>query len=99
MIPIQVSFRYDGERNTVTTEVSMPPMPPFGLVQSLEEFYAFCQLTSAIVNGFITGLQEHLAKGEETEFKRELSAPDIDKLTKLKQEWEEKRGSHDEERA
>lgn len=98
MIPIQVSFLYSKAENTVTTHVVMPPIPAFGLVMSLEEFLAFCQVTSAIVNDFITGLNEHIAKGKEAEFKHEVSGPDLDKLLKLKQNYKEK-GSDDEKRA
>lgn len=96
MIPIHVSFRYSKEHNTVTTQVLMPPLPPFCLVMSLEEFHAFCEATGTIVNDFITGLKQHIAEGNETEFKHEASDVDLDKLMHLKHDWDEKRGSDDE---
>ncbi len=98
MIPIHLEFHWNRGKDIVTAELLLPPLPAVLLVLPTEEFFVFCEGVVQIAKPFIDGVKDKLAKGEAGELKVEISGPDLEKLLKLKHDFEENRGSDDVER-
>lgn len=94
-----IRFYWHSGEHIVEIRVLIPPMPPFAVGMSPDQFWAVCDMVVGIATPFITDLKEKLAKAEAGDLTMEITGADIDKLMRLKQEWEKNREGDDEKRA
>ncbi len=93
-----VSFHYLAAHAIVLIRVRLTPSQGFEIGMTPEQFFALCESIVDQATTFTAGLRERLASGSTEELKAELTEADINKLMRLKQDYEEK-GSDDEKRA
>ncbi len=113
MIPFLLDFYWEKAKDTVTIRLGFPPLPAQVLVLKTEDFFVFCQAVAGMAEDFTSKLRLRLAEAKvgpgshgkvvnwnrDDTLKAELPSDLLDKLMGLKHDFEENRGSDDEERA
>ena len=99
MINFLLDFYWSKAEDTVTIRLGFPPSPIQALTLKTEDFFVFCQGVAGTATDFTTQLRARMAEAGEADLKAELTNDLLDKLMGLKHDFEENRGSDDEERA
>ena len=99
MIPFLLDFYWSKAKDTVTIRLGFPPSPIQALTLKTEDFFVFCQGVAGTATDFTTQLRTRMAEAGEADLKAELTNEVLDKLMQVKRDFEENRGSDDEERA